>query len=135
MEANGPVNVDISLPADYVIGVFPRPALSGALAATHRAGFGPQTRVLDGARDAAGKQLQRMGLEIVAGEEPAADSVLIVVTAPGRASTVMELFQRLGAESVVLARRRGEERRPTASPSLARPDIRIGEDAAAASDA
>jgi hypothetical protein len=70
--------------ADHVIGVFARSQLSAALAATHRAGFGPQTRVLDGARGDAARQVERAGLRIVAGDAPSADAVLIVVTAPGR---------------------------------------------------
>lgn len=121
--------------ADHVIGSFARASLSAALASTHRAGFGPQTRVLDGARGDAARQLERMGLEIIAGDEPAADAVLIVVTAPGRTPIAAALFERLGAEAVLLARRRGENRQMPVKPSLVRPDIRIGDDAGAASEA
>jgi hypothetical protein len=118
-----------SLSADHVIGIFARTELSAALASTHRAGFGPQTRVLDGARGDAVMQLQRMGLQLVAGDEPATDAVLIVVTAPGRTPIVADLFRRLGAEAVLLARRRGDDRAMPVKPALTRPDIRIGEDA------
>ena len=120
--------------ADHVIGTFARAELSGALASTHRAGFGPQTRVLDGARGDAARQLARAGLEVVSGEPPPADAVLIVVTAPGRTFVVADLFTQLGAESVLLAARRSDERREAVKPALLVPDIRIGDDARAASE-
>ena len=121
--------------ADHVIGTFPREALSAALASTHRAGFGPQARVLDGARGDAARQLERAGLRVVGSETPPADAVLIVVTAPGRTAIVADLFARLGAESVALASRRGVDESPRAAPPLMTPDIRIGGDAEAVSDA
>jgi hypothetical protein len=116
--------------ADHVIGVFPRDAMSAALAATHRAGFGPQTRVLDGARDDATHQLARSGLRIIEGSAPPSDAIVIVVTAPGRTSAVTNLFQRLGAETISLAARRAELRPPVASVPLLTPDIRLGEEPA-----
>ena len=116
--------------ADHVIGVFPRDALSTALAATHRAGFGPQTRVLDGARDDATRQLARAGLRVIEGAAPPSDAILIVVTAPGRTSAVTHLFQRLGAESVFLAARRAEQQPASASVPLLTPDIRLGNEPA-----
>ena len=120
--------------ADHVIGVFAREGLSAALASTHRAGFGPQTRVIDSARGDAGKQLERLGLRVPWGEPPG-DAVFIVVTAPGRTAIVAELFARLDAESVAFAERRAAGR-PIAEAivSLA-PDVRIGEAAGAGSDA
>jgi hypothetical protein len=121
--------------ADHVIAVFPRTALSGALAATHRAGFGPQTRVLDGVRGDVSRQLERAGLAVVAGDRPAADSLLIVVTAPGRTTVVSDLFARLGAESVLLAARRGEERAEPVQPALLVPDIRLGDETGTAPEA
>jgi hypothetical protein len=121
--------------ADHVIGVFAREVLSVALASTHRAGFGPQTRVIDSARGDAGKQLERLGLRVPWDASPPGDAVLIVVTAPGRTAIVADLFARLGADSVVFA-----ERRAAAQPIAERivalaPDIRIGEGAGAGSDA
>jgi hypothetical protein len=110
-----------------VIGVFSRDRLSGALSAVHRAGFGPQARVIDGARGDLATQLDRAGLRVEAGIvfDPAA--LLIVVSAPGRAIAVSDLFSRLEAERVVAARRAGEP--PVAStPALLTPDIRIGEE-------
>src|SRR3954468_4298458 len=111
--------------ADHVVGVFPREGLSSALASTHRAGFGPQTRVLDGARGDPGRQLERAGLRLLSGERPAADAVLIVVTAPGRTAIVAELFQRLGAAAVQFASRRDAEATERAEAPVLLPDIRI----------
>jgi hypothetical protein len=118
---------------DHVIGVFSRDRLSAALAATHRAGFGPQARVIDGARGEAGGQLQRMGLQIVDGEAPAADALLIVVTAPGRTAIVVDLFERVGAETSMLAGRRAALARHERVVDALNPDIQIGEDVTAAS--
>jgi len=118
---------------DHVVATFPRAELSAALAATHRAGFGPQTRVFDGARGDTARQLERAGLRILDGAAPPADAVLIVVTAPGRSATVAELFERLGAESILLAARRGDEKPVPAVPPSMQPDIRIG-DAGVASE-
>jgi hypothetical protein len=59
--------------------------------------------------------------------------VLIVVTAPGRTTIVAELFARLGAESVLLAARRGDDKPAATVPASMQPDIRIG-DAGVASE-
>ena len=123
------------LEVDHVIGSFPREGLSAALAATHRAGFGPQTRVFDGARGDVTHQLERAGLEIQDDGAPPADALLIVVTAPGRATIVAELFDQLGAESVLFAARRSTVKPASSTPALGQPDIRIGEDAGIASEA
>ncbi|MGH2618500.1 MAG: hypothetical protein ACRDJC_24990 [Thermomicrobiales bacterium] len=121
--------------ADHVIGVFPRNKLSTALASTHRAGFGPQTRVIDGTRADVGQQLARAGLRLLDSAAPAADAVLIVVTAPGRTAIVADLFTGLGAETVLFAARIGGERPiPTRTPTMT-PDIRIGNDAGAVPEA
>jgi hypothetical protein len=122
-----------SVAIDHVVGTFARAELSAALAATHRAGFGPQTRVFDGARGDTTRQLERAGLRIQDGAAPPADAILIVVTAPGRTAIVAELFARLGAQSVVLAARGGEEKPAVAVPPSMQPDIRIG-DAGVASE-
>ena len=118
---------------EHIIGTFPRAELSAALAATHRAGFGPQTRVFDGARGDTGRQLERAGLRMLDGAVPPADAVLIVVTAPGRTAVVAELFERLGAESILLAARGGEDKPAAAVPASMQPDIHIG-DAGVASE-
>jgi hypothetical protein len=118
---------------DHVVAAFPRAELSAALAATHRAGFGPQTRVFDGARGDTARQLERAGLRMRDGDGPPADAVLIVVTAPGRTAIVAQLFERLGAESVLLAARGGGDKPASATPAPMQPDIRIG-DAGVASE-
>ena len=112
---------------DHVVGTFPRAELSAALAATHRAGFGPQTRVFDGARGDTARQLERAGLRVLDGAPPAADALLIVVTAPGRTAIVAELFERIGAEAVLLAARGGDDKPAAAPPAALQPDIRIGD--------
>lgn len=121
--------------ADHVVGVFARTGLSSALASTHRAGFGPQSRVFDGARGDPARQLERAGLQLVTGERPAADAVLIVVTAPGRTGTVADLFRRLGATSVQFASRRGIESKERPEAPLLLPDIRITDEQATGSGA
>ena len=112
---------------DHVVAAFPRAELSAALAATHRAGFGPQTRVFDGARSDTARQLERAGLRILDGAAPPADAVLIVVTAPGRTAIVAQLFERLGAVSLLMAARGGDDQPASAVPASMQPDIRIGD--------
>jgi hypothetical protein len=112
---------------DHVVATFPRTELSAALAATHRAGFGPQTRVFDGARGDTARQLERAGLRILDGAAPPADAVLIVVTAPGRTAMVAQLFERLGAVSVLMAARGGDDKPASTVPASMQPDIRIGD--------
>ena len=112
---------------DHVVGTFPRAELSAALAATHRAGFGPQTRVFDGARGDTARQLERAGLRVLDGVPPPPDALLIVVTAPGRTAIVAQLFERLGAQAVLLAVRGADDKPAAASPATLQPDIRIGD--------
>jgi hypothetical protein len=119
---------------DHVIGVFAREALSAALATTHRAGFGPQARAIDGARGDALRQLQRMGLRTSWDPSVATDAVLIVVNAPGRTQTVSDLFWRAGAEHVAVADRERTERPVGDAVISLSPDIRIGDGAGAESD-
>lgn len=110
---------------DHVLGVFDRERLSEALSATHRAGFGPYTRVFDGQRADTAAQLSRAGLEIAAGPAPAPDDLVILVQAPGRVDRVAELFHQLGAQLVSQARRlvarTPEEDRPLLVPEIAVP--------------
>jgi len=128
-----PPDAASSVAIDHVVATFPRAELSAALAATHRAGFGPQTRVFDGARGDISRQLERAGLRILDGAAPSADAVLIVVTAPGRTAIVSKLLEQHGAESVLLAARGGEDKPASAVPATMQPDIRIG-DAGVASE-
>ena len=112
---------------DHVVATFPRAELSAALAATHRAGFGPQTRVFDGARGDTARQLERAGLRILDGAAPPPDAVLIVVTAPGRTEIVTQLFERLGASSVFMVARGGDDKPASTVSASMQPDIRIGD--------
>lgn len=99
---------------EAVVGVFGREGLSSALAATHRAGFGPHARVLDGARGELAGQFRRAGLPLPPDLDGAGgDAVLIVVTAPGRAAAAAETLVRAGALAVHRVSRGG------ASPSIA----------------
>ena len=88
-----------------VVGVFARDRLSGGLVATHRAGYGPHARVLDGARGELMGQLRRAGLAIPLDPGEDAATALIVVTAPGRAAAVRDLLARAGASAVHVATR------------------------------
>jgi len=90
---------------DHVLGVFGRERLNEALSATHRAGFGPHTRVLDGQRSSTTTQLSRAGLEIAVGPTPEPQDLVILVQAPGRVDQVAELFHQLGAQVVAQAQR------------------------------
>lgn len=109
---------------DAVVGVFDRSRLSSALAATHRAGFGPHARVLDGARGDLAGQLRRAGLRVSLPAGGDADTVLIVVAAPGRAAAVAQIFTRAGALAVHDARRGTTS--PLDAPAPPAPSIPIG---------
>lgn len=109
---------------DHVLGVFARERLSEALSATHRAGFGPYTRVFDGKRSSTASQLARAGLEIVAGEPPRPEDLVILVQAPGRVDLVAELFHQLGARLIAQAQRASVRAAETERSSLV-PDIAI----------
>jgi hypothetical protein len=119
--------------SDHVLGSFPRSALSDALVAMHRAGFGPQTRVFDGVRDDVARQIERAGLRVDGDAVLPADDIVIVVTAPGRTSQVAALFARLGAESILYAARSPSTAQTTTPPPILEPDIRLGDDGGAAS--
>ena len=119
---------------DHVVGVFARERLSEALAATHRAGFGAYTRVLDGRRSSTVAQLERAGLKLVAEHGPAPDDLVIVVQAPGRIDQVSELFHQLGAEVVVQAQRASAQS-ARASRDLLVPDIALADRSNPAVDA
>ena len=91
---------------DHVLGVFERERLSEALSATHRAGFGPHTKVFDGQRSSATLQIARAGLEVAKGPSPAPGDLVVLVQAPGRVDRVAELFHQLGALLVAQAQRK-----------------------------
>jgi hypothetical protein len=120
---------------DHVIGAFRREILSAALAAIHRAGFGPHTRVLDGARADAAQQLARTGLYLCEEQRPPADAILIVITAPGRTAVVADLFMQMGAASIAFASRIPVPTPASAAADPIVPDVRIGDDATIVADA
>ncbi|HET8523328.1 MAG TPA: hypothetical protein VFL82_08850 [Thermomicrobiales bacterium] len=90
--------------ANTVLGVFNRDRLPDALAALHRDGYGPNTRVLDAARGPLAGQLERAG---VAAIPPIDDSVhlLLMVFAPARVGAVVGLLQRNGSTQIHLVER------------------------------
>ena len=109
----GGIRRDGPAAGEAVVGVFGREGLSSALAATHRAGFGPHARVLDGVRGELAGQFRRAGLPLPADlGEIGGDAVLIVVTAPGRAAAAAETLSRAGARAVHRVARGG----PSPSP-------------------
>lgn len=102
--------------ADHVIGIFARENLSGALSAVHRAGFGHHARVFDGSRHPVCEQVTRAGLRLVDGSDLNPDDLMIVVTAPGRAPIVAELFHETGASRVIFAERTAMARAASTDP-------------------
>lgn len=91
---------------EAVVGVFDRERLSGALVATHRAGFGAHARVLDPSRGDLPGQLQRAGFPLPLGvEEFGGSTLLILVTAPGRAAAAGQTLARAGALAVHVLQR------------------------------
>jgi hypothetical protein len=59
--------------------------------------------------------------------------VTTISTAPGRAAIVAQLFERLGAELVLMATRGGDDRPASAVAAAMQPDVRVG-DAGVASE-
>jgi hypothetical protein len=90
--------------ADTVIGVFEREMLPAALAAVHRAGYGPNARVLQPERGSLTAQLQRAGI----GNPPpieAESRPILVLFAPARVAHALDLLHRSGASAVHIASR------------------------------
>jgi hypothetical protein len=89
---------------DTVIGVFERDVLPAALAAVHRAGYGPNARVLQPERGSLTAQLQRAGI----GNPPpieAESRPILVLFAPARVAHALDLLHRSGASAVHIASR------------------------------
>lgn len=109
---------------DTVIAVVERDRLPAVLAAIHRAGFGPLARVFDPARGPLGEQLRRAGLPLPPDiERPDAPTVVLAVTAPGRAGHAAETAAGGGATGIYVTTR-GD-----AAPLHALDDGHIGGDA------
>lgn len=82
---------------ESVVAVVDRDRLSGVLSALHGSGYGPNTRVLDGARGDLPAQLARAhvrieGSDLNLGDRPA-ESAIVLVHAPGRGERVLALLQ------------------------------------------
>jgi hypothetical protein len=90
--------------ADTVIGVFEQDQLPGALAAVHRAGYGPNARVLQGERGSLTDQLQRVGITDPLALESETRPILVLF-APARVAHALDLLQRSGASAVHIASR------------------------------
>jgi hypothetical protein len=89
---------------DTVIGVFEQEVLPAALASVHRAGYGPNARVLQAERGSLTAQLQRAGI----GDPPpleAEQRPLLVLYAPARVAQALDLMQRSGASAIHIASR------------------------------
>lgn len=88
--------------SDIVLGVFSREQLSDTLIAVHRAGFGPQARVLDGARGPIAEQLRKLGQRMPLDLGPDdAGTVVVVIGAPGRVERAMATLRQAGARTVL----------------------------------
>jgi hypothetical protein len=108
--------------ADTVIGVFERDQLPAALAAIHRAGYGPNARVLQGDCGDLPGQFKRAGID----SPPAlsiADGPILVLFAPSRVAQAADLLQRSGARAVHVVTR-GVDRIPYAPVGWAPPERR-----------
>lgn len=83
-------------PGEIVVAVIDRDRLSDVLAALHGQGYGPNTRVLDGARGDLPAQLVRAGVpgsdgDLNLGDRPNQTAV-VLVHAPGRGERVVALM-------------------------------------------
>jgi hypothetical protein len=86
--------------------VVDRDRLSGVLAALHGSGYGPNTRVLDGARGDLAAQLARVNVQVSdsdvnLGDRPA-ESAIVLVHAPGRGERVLALLRPQGPRDMHL---------------------------------
>lgn len=87
---------------ELVVGVFNRAQLSEGLTAVHRAGFGPQARVLDSARGPLREQLRQLGHRAAAEFGPdETDTVLVVIGAPGRSERATAMLRQAGARDIL----------------------------------
>jgi len=82
---------------ETVVAVIDRDRLSGVLSTLHGNGYGPNTRVLDGARGDLAAQIARSGVpgpggDLVLGERPH-EAAAIFVHAPGRGARVAALLE------------------------------------------
>ena len=106
---------------DAVTGIIPRDQLPNVLTLIHRAGLGPQARVLDPERGDLDGQLTRAGLIAPPPLDPVnGEEMVLVVFAPGRAPIAIEAMERFGGRAIEVLSRRTSLALP-ASPSRAMP--------------
>lgn len=102
---------------DTVIAAVERDRLGSVLAAVHGGGFGPLARVFDPARGPLAGQLSRAGLPLPPeAENPDGATVLLAVTAPGRAIRVADAMASGGAHRVYVTARGASARLPLVHP-------------------
>jgi hypothetical protein len=90
---------------DTVLATVPRALMAQLLTAIHRGGFGHLTKVLDEKRSPVTGQLERAGVEIPLGFIVEHDHTVVMISAPARTGTAIELLRRYGAESTWTAKR------------------------------
>lgn len=94
---------------ESVVAVVDRDRLSAVLAALHGSGYGPNTRVLDGARGDLAAQLARANIRVSEsdlnlGDRPS-ESAIVLVHAPGRGERVVALLRPQGPRDMQLINR------------------------------
>jgi hypothetical protein len=109
---------------DAVVGIIPRDQLPNVLTLIHRAGLGPQARVLDPERGDLSGQASRAGLvdppafDVVLGEE-----MVLVVFSAGRMPAAIAAMEQFNGREIQTLSRRTSLALP-ASPSRATPNGR-----------
>jgi hypothetical protein len=95
---------------DAVVAVVARDRLSSVLTAIHRGGQGHNARVLDAARGEIKGQLRRAGVTTeVDLDLSGAESVVVLIHAPGRIVKTAEMLQRTGVIDMRVVNRAGAE--------------------------
>lgn len=109
---------------DAVVGVISRDQLPNVLTLVHRAGLGPQARVLDPERGDLSGQLTRAGIvdPPVLDAAPGEEMVLVVFSA-GRMPAAIAAMEQFGGREIQTLSRRTSLAMP-ASPSRAMPNSR-----------
>lgn len=106
---------------DAVVGIISRDQLPNVLTLIHRAGLGPQARVLDPERGDLPGQLTRAGLVDPPALDPAPDEeMVLVVFSAGRMPAAIAAMEQFGGRDIQTLSRRTSLALP-ASPSRAMP--------------
>ena len=115
---------------ESVIAVVDRDRLSDMLSALHGSGYGPNTRVLDGARGDLAAQLARASVRVPESDlnlgDRLADTAIVLVHAPGRGERVVALLRPHGPRDIHLVNRPAAAHQPVdTSQTIPAPDGRI----------